>query len=396
MRKCLLDKHYPLVYTNSDVIVLLVVALGSIASRQEPLPVPQVEPFEGWTETEIASAVRQNIEAIPGLKYFVLALEIFRIMTDIDPLHKVQIHLLIALYADQIMLLSIRHGHILRACQGCMPLMRKVVSGTESQERTLLVKCAFLTCVMLERDISTVLEIPRSGISEYFDTIATEVFPSLEHWQGFVNPKYKEIMLCYQSANLALIQFSLQCQHNKDSAKATAREQMDTILKELESWKAKQPTWTKWIENDESPPPSDSFTAILCLRYFYVQHHARFPFVHQYVHSGPPGDPDTYWEVDIQANECISTAWRFFDIMDRQMGKPELTFPNLVGFLHMQFGMILSVLSLQKDWPRYGFDKYELADRLGKAISFLRKYRHYSPLLYKDAEILDFISDDLT
>lgn len=58
--------------------------------------------------------------------------------------------------------------------------------------------------------------------------------------------------------------------------------------------------------------------------------------------------------------------------------------------------MILSVLSLQKDWPRYGFDKYELADRLGKAISFLRKYRHYSPLLYKDAEILDFISDDLT
>lgn len=125
MKKTFLDKQGLLVYTSSDVIVLLVIALGSVASRQEPLPTPQVEPFERWTELEIACAVQQNIEAIPGLKYYALALSILRTMTNIDLLHEVQMHLLIALYADQIMLLSVRHDHISRACQSCMLLMKR-------------------------------------------------------------------------------------------------------------------------------------------------------------------------------------------------------------------------------------------------------------------------------
>lgn len=115
------------------------------------------------------------------------------------------------------------------------------------------------------RDIATALEIPRSGISEYFDTMAAEEFPSLEHLQGFLPPRYKELVFYYLSANIALIQFSLQCQYDGRTAKLTEREHMDVILKEAESWVTKQPAWTKWIENDQ--PPSDLFTAILCLRY---------------------------------------------------------------------------------------------------------------------------------
>jgi hypothetical protein len=92
---------------------------------------------------------------------------------------------------------------------------------------------------------------------------------------------------------------------------------MITILTEVEKLKS--------IENYKRD--SDSFAAILCLRYLYIQHHARFLLAHQYAHSSKP---------DLElVSYCVGAAWRFFDVMDNLMERKELAFPNLVGFLHM-------------------------------------------------------------
>jgi hypothetical protein len=110
--------------TSSDIIFLLIIALGAIVGRSESLPAPKVEPIERWSEVEIREAIKENVEAIPGLKYFTYALAVYnRRLVDIPPLHDIQVHILLALYADQIMLLSTKHHHINEACQRCIPLL---------------------------------------------------------------------------------------------------------------------------------------------------------------------------------------------------------------------------------------------------------------------------------
>jgi hypothetical protein len=116
--------------TRSDVIVLLIVALASITGRTKPLPVPQVAPFEGWTSDEITVATRKNIEAIPGLKYYILALSVSHTMTVdqnniSDQLQEVQKLLLIALYAEQLLLLPVRNTNVHQACQICILLLKR-------------------------------------------------------------------------------------------------------------------------------------------------------------------------------------------------------------------------------------------------------------------------------
>jgi 2-phosphoglycerate kinase len=56
-----------------------------------------------------------------------------------------------------------------------------------------------------------------------------------------------------------------------------------------------------------------------------------------------------------------------------------------------QFWMILSVLSLEQQWPRFFYDRQRQVDRLRRMISYLRRYEQYSPLLYTDADILTLI-----
>jgi hypothetical protein len=119
MKNSFLDRQGTTACTSSDVIILLIIALGSIARRQEPLPELQI------SRHDADRAVRQNIDAIPGLKYYTFALNILQTMVVSDELHRVQLYLLIALYADQIMLLSVRHDYILRACCSCKALMER-------------------------------------------------------------------------------------------------------------------------------------------------------------------------------------------------------------------------------------------------------------------------------
>jgi hypothetical protein len=174
------------------------------------------------------------------------------------------------------------------------------------------------------RDIATILEIPISGLSEQYDAIATDLFQSSEHWQGIL-PGSENLLVRYQSVNADLVQLSLKCQYNSDMP---VREHMRIILEKVEPWKDEQPTWGKFTENNDCP--TDTFSAILCLRYFYIQHHARIAVVHNYVHSNKRDE-----ELDKQITKCIQATRRFCDILDYHVGKQDQTFPNLVGFLHM-------------------------------------------------------------
>jgi hypothetical protein len=115
--------------TGSDVIFLLIIALGAIVGRNEPLPTPTVEPIERWSETETIKAIQENVAAIPGLKYFTYALALYNRLADIKLLQRVQVHLLLALYADQIMLLSAKHRHIHEACKRCISLLEEWSPG---------------------------------------------------------------------------------------------------------------------------------------------------------------------------------------------------------------------------------------------------------------------------
>jgi hypothetical protein len=109
--------------TSSDVLFLLIIALGAIVGQELPLPALNVDPIKEWSDAGIAKAIEAKEEAFPGLNYVTRALAAYDSLPDIVLLHDVQVHLLWALYADQIMLVSTKHRHIYEACKRCIWLV---------------------------------------------------------------------------------------------------------------------------------------------------------------------------------------------------------------------------------------------------------------------------------
>ncbi|KAG0131492.1 hypothetical protein HOY82DRAFT_608088 [Tuber indicum] len=276
--------------TLHSALVLLVMALGAICSHKRPIPGPLStlpnspgfrtttppfktsgssyhragSPFHLYNQQQQHSGRLQgrqgrelkNIDVIPGLAYFVKAIDIMGVLSGGNELENVQICLLAGLYWGQLGRVLDSWKWINYACMGCQILVRMRLEGESNELRRDLILRAFWSCLQLESDVLAELDLPPSGISRLEDSMP---LPSSVTDSSSIEDKVKL---------------------DSPRSLAIARE----LDFQLEQWKLHLPEALRWEESD--PPPADINAARLRAKYFGARYIIHRPFVYHAIHGG--------------------------------------------------------------------------------------------------------------
>ncbi|PWW75922.1 hypothetical protein C7212DRAFT_280477 [Tuber magnatum] len=271
--------------TLHSALVLLVMALGAACSHKRPVPGPLPplssspgfrtttppyktsgpsyhgagSPFHSYSQQQQHSGRLQcrqgrelrNIDVIPGLAYFVKAVEIMGVLSGGNELENVQIYLLAGLYWGQLGRVLDSWKWINYACMGCQILVRMRLESESNELRRDMTLRVFWSCLQLESDILAELDLPPSGISRLEDSMP---LPG-----GVTDDKAKL---------------------DSPRSLAMARE----LDFQLEQWKLHLPEALRWEESD--PPPPDINAARLRAKYFGARYIIHRPFVYHAIHGG--------------------------------------------------------------------------------------------------------------
>jgi hypothetical protein len=114
---------------------------------------------------------------------------------------------------------------------------------------------------------------------------------------------------------------------------------MERLLVDLREFERESQQYTFYGMLQETRPQtrfetsSDILDAMIGIRYYSLQHYARFCYLHKIVHSQEPRED--FYTIEELTRQCFQTAWISFDIFDGVMQVRELVTPDLVCLLHM-------------------------------------------------------------
>jgi hypothetical protein len=111
---------------------------------------------------------------------------------------------------------------------------------------------------------------------------------------------------------------------------------MNGLINDLQTFKHSSREFTFYSLLQETRPSEldtslDALNAMIATKYYYLQHHARFRYLHEIGHSHR--DTEQFFHIEGLTAQCFQAAWKSFDIFNEMMSVGELIVPNLVCLL---------------------------------------------------------------
>ncbi|EED15816.1 hypothetical protein TSTA_009380 [Talaromyces stipitatus ATCC 10500] len=390
----------PIERSIDNAVILLVLALGAICEWKVRIP--------ALTKVEDTA---KNMHVIPGLAYYAHATDFLGNMQGGSGISNVQAALLAGLYTGQLAHPFQSHGWISQAARACLILVHPRKYTTLQDERMKdLCNAAYWACLQLESDILAELDLPPSGISRSEDRIDLP--------KGLHYPEDSCIMLFY-SAQIHLRKVlnrvhTYLYKTSNGKKLSTSNDVLEILGKGLDSWRQNLPREMQWDDNDE--PSSDINTARLRAKYYGARYIIYRPLLRYALNraidsgqtlvglSSPKSEPISptlhpvestdgtiFWDtlprtVQTACKICINAAVRSTRAFHNIQGRPIIT--NVFGTAHAQFGNMLVLSVTYASHLRHLVERSELQSLLKRTITFLEDYKHLSPTLSVDAEIL--------
>lgn len=284
-----------------DAVVFLILALGKICEHGIPLPATAFDPKSDKAE----------VSTIPGLPYYVRAIEIIKREACCDSLIHAQIFLLAGLYAGQLARVRecvswfVRAGKVLQklyddnAWTGHNDPRQQLEESTNlvtGKPRSLILLASW-SCLQLESEILAHVRLPESGIWKLRDRLPmpqnTHGAEARDHSRP-ANPRedgHLDELLVIFSAQSSLKKLLNQT-HNEFHNCAclpSSREQICKILRShdttLEEWRRGLSSALKW--DDADPPSSNILLARLRAGYWEARYVVNRPFLDYALHIMP-------------------------------------------------------------------------------------------------------------
>lgn len=290
-----------------DAVVFLILALGEICEHRIPLPATALDP----------KSDKADVSTIPGLPYYVRAIEIMKREACCDSLMHAQIFLLAGLYTGQLARVRECMGWLVRAGK----VLQKLIDRNELyddnpwtghndpqqqlEESTNLVTgklsslilLASWSCLQLESEILAHLRLPESGIRKLGDRLP---MPQNIHGEKArdhlecANPRedgYLDGILVIFSAQASLRKRLNQIHDELHGCASLPypREKVCEMLRGhdsiLEAWRLGLPSALKW--DDAGPPSSNILLARLRAGYWEARYVVNRPFLDYALHIMP-------------------------------------------------------------------------------------------------------------
>lgn len=314
-----------------NAIILLVFALGAICETKSPLPGPVMDDRANYRGQHIpspflppppgilakdtrganslhstttpdpalpASAAQDdhenfgNLQVNPGLSLYGFATTILGPLQGGVELKHVQASLLAGLYAGQLAHPFQSHSWIYQAARSCQVLVRVRRYEKLQEGVTLdLYNFAYWTCLQLESDLLTELDIPASGISRSEGRIGLPTGRYTIALHADLRAPGTMMMLFY-SAQIHLrrilnrVHTDLYKVEEHGTTRWSSRVQ-EALSMNLEIWRSNLPGIMQW--NDQDPPSSEINEARMRAKYYGARFIIHRPLLYHALHSGQTG-----------------------------------------------------------------------------------------------------------
>ncbi|KAI1381026.1 hypothetical protein F4677DRAFT_452605 [Hypoxylon crocopeplum] len=374
---------------------------------------------------------RRNLDVVPGLEYFALAMDIMGSHTGGFNLKHVYAHILAGLYYGQLgrvleswSLISLASRNlqvILRPSLARLSRSHEQGKSIGQSRRDNQLAFAFWTCLQLESDILAELPLPQSGILQYEDRMP---YPNSEYAvnQGFsehvVTGYIAQLYLRKQLNQVHSLLYDSEKQNkNKngitldDPAIGEGIKRIEEMLKNSRNrW---VPLGYRWDDTD--PPASDILGARLRAKYWGSQVILYRPFLRAILerepwpYSNQAGSPDNQQPVeydDVPPNvdrriaryagmavyALIESTRAFHGIPNSQ----RIIITNVFGTAHAQWGNLLTLAACFRDrYLRKYIEAETLSNLFSRTISFFQTIVQPTSALKADMNILIGLAKDL-
>ncbi|KAI2620314.1 hypothetical protein GGS26DRAFT_584335 [Hypomontagnella submonticulosa] len=371
---------------------------------------------------------RRNLDVIPGLEYFALAMDIMGSHGGGLNLKHVYVQILTGLYYGQLGRVLESWSYISLASRNLQVILRPSLdrlSKWHDQGRSIgqsrrdnQLAFAFWTCLQLESDILAELPLPQSGILQYEDRMP---YPNSEY---AVNQGFSEHIVTGYIAQLYLRKqlnqvHTLLYDSEKQSKNKNGITLSDPVIEEgitriEEMLKNSRHRWvpSSYLWDDEDPPASDILGARLRAKYWGSQVILYRPFLrailerelfpNHYQADSPENqdNDDLRRHVDgrimgyaAAAIHALVESTRAFHGIPRSQ---RIIITNVFGTAHAQWGNLLTLAACYRDrWLRQYIETETLSNLFSRTISFFQSIAHPTSALKNDMNILIGLAKDL-
>ncbi|OTB00677.1 hypothetical protein M426DRAFT_15268 [Hypoxylon sp. CI-4A] len=399
--------------------------------ESDRVPMSRRPSLQGNMVAKGSHSHKRNLDAIPGLEYFALAMDIMGSHMGGFNLKHVYVQILAGLYYGQLGRVLESWSWISLASRNLQVILRPSLdrlSKWHDQGRSIgqsrrdnQLAFAFWTCLQLESDILAELPLPQSGILQYEDRMP---YPNSEY---AVNAGFSEHIVTGYIAQLYLRK-QLNQVHSLlyDSEKQSKHKNGITLddpaieegIKRIEEMLRN--SRNRWVPgsyrwNDNDPPANDILGARLRAKYWGSQVILYRPFLRAILerepwpYSNAAGSPDdqTPGEMDeiprnidhrvlhyagLAIHALVESTRAFHGIPSTQ----RIIITNVFGTAHAQWGNLLTLAACFKDRYLQRFINEEtLSNLFSKTISFFQTIVQPTSALRADMNILIGLAKDL-
>ncbi|KAI1104510.1 hypothetical protein F4804DRAFT_188787 [Jackrogersella minutella] len=374
---------------------------------------------------------KRNLDMIPGLEYFALAMDIMGSHMGGFNLKHVYVHILAGLYYGQLGRVLESWSYISLASRNLQVILRPSLdrlSRWHDQGRSIgqsrrdnQLAFAFWTCLQLESDILAELPLPQSGILQYEDRMP---YPNSEYAvnQGFsehiVTGYIAQLYLRKQLNQVHTLLYDSEKQSKHRNGITLNDPAIEEGIKRIEEMLAK--SRNRWVPgsyqwDDEDPPADNILGARLRAKYWGSQVILYRPFLRAILerepwqYSNQADSPDTQAPLDLEdpppnvdvrilkyaglaINALVESTRAFHGIPSSQ----RIIITNVFGTAHAQWGNLLTLTACFKDrYLRRYIDADTLNNLFSRTISFFQSIVTPSSALRADMNILIGLAKDL-
>ncbi|KAI1211583.1 uncharacterized protein F4807DRAFT_473035 [Annulohypoxylon truncatum] len=375
---------------------------------------------------------KRNLDVIPGLEYFALAMDIMGSHMGGFNLKHIYVHILAGLYYGQLGRVLESWSYISLASRNLQVILRPSLdrlSKWHDQGRSIgqsrrdnQLAFAFWTCLQLESDILAELPLPQSGILQYEDRMP---YPNSEYAvnQGFsehiVTGYIAQLYLRKQLNQVHTLLYDSEKQSKNRNGISLSDPAVEEGVKRIEEMLAN--SRNRWVPgsyqwDDKDPPANDILGARLRAKYWGSQVILYRPFLRAILEREPwppyhnqAGSPDAQPSLEMEEmprnvdarilhyaglaiNALVESTRAFHGIPSTQ----RIIITNVFGTAHAQWGNLLTLAACFKDrYLRRFIDAETLNTLFSKTISFFQTIATPTSALRADMNILIGLAKDL-
>ncbi|KAI1086359.1 hypothetical protein F5B19DRAFT_162946 [Rostrohypoxylon terebratum] len=367
-------------------------ALGEICLHRGELP-NVVRPGD--------QAQKQNLDGIPGLACFTLAVDGIRDHMAGFTLDHVRMQILAGLYHAQLCRVMESWSYINLASRTLEAILQTRFlhslsrqDDSKSSPEDFELSFIFWTCFQLECEILEELSLPQSNLAKYRDFVPYPNAQIATDW-GFPPP----------AIDAYLAHIYLRVESNQayswlyNSTTSYYCEAMGKAMNSIQS--AVKHSRNKWLPpryqwKDSDPPPSDLLSARLRARYWHLQAllYRRFLLMLFSESQRKTLRPDFQRVIARQAVQALIESTRAFHVVGYS---DRFIFTNIFGTAQTQWGNLLMLAACYKiKTLREFIDRETLSTLFTWAISFFQTIAHPGSVLMAELNILIALEKDLS